>query len=458
MNTLGVVLLEVTVLLVLVVANGLLAGAEIAVVSSRKARLHQRAREGDKASARALDLANSPNRFLSTVQIGITAVAVAAGAFGGTRLAGSLAPVLIALGVPARLTHELAIVVVVVAVTYVALVVGELVPKRIALNDPERMAARAAGSMLRLSVLATPLVQILSRSTDLVLRFLPLRERDEAEITEEEIRGMIAHATEAGVLEATEQQIVERLFRLSDTSVEMLMTPRESIVWLDRSAGFESWRASLGKVLYTRYPVADGDIDQYVGYVKVQDLLGLALSPDPEALDSILRKPHLLPAWTPVFRLLELFQWSHVHMALVTDDDGRVLGIVTLYDVLEGIVGTLPETREAFVPGLVEREDGSWLVDGLLPFEEFLRVFGRKQEEPREFPTLHAFMVDHLGGEPRAAAVVHWKGIRLEIVDMDGTRVDKVLVKNAEGESVSLSTVSNPPAYPSPRGEEEEPP
>jgi putative hemolysin len=452
MITVMVVLLEVTVLLALVVANGLLAGAEFAVVSSRKSRLHQRARDGDKASARALDLANSPNRFLSTIQIGITTVAVAAGAFGGTRLAGSLEPLLVFLGVPDRLANELAIVFIVVGVTYVALVVGELVPKRIALHDPEGMAARAAGPMTRLSVLATPLVHVLSRSTELVLRFVRLKEREEAEITEEEIRGMIAHATEAGVLEATEQQIVERIFRLSDTTVEMLMTPRDSIVWLDRSAGPEEWRSRLGNVLYTRYPVADGDIDHYVGYVKVQDLLRLSLSPDPADLDSVLRKPHLLPSWTPVFRLLELFQWSHVHMALVTDDDGKVMGIVTLYDVLEGIVGDLPETKEAFVPGVVERKDGSWLVDGLLPFREFVRIFQRKDPEGRKYPTLHAFMVARLDGKPKAAAVVQWSGLRLEVVDMDGSRVDKVMVrilaKGVPGSPVSSPPSSSPLVYP----------
>jgi putative hemolysin len=454
MITLMVVLLDVTILLVLVVANGLLAGAEFAVVSSRKAKLHQRAREGDKASAKALELANSPNRFLSTIQIGITGVAVAAGAFGGTRLAGSLAPLLVFVGIPARFADEMAVLVIVVVVTYVALVVGELVPKRIALHDPERMAARAAGPMMRLSVLATPMVEILGRSTDLVLRFVRLKERDEAEITEEEIRGMIAHATEAGVLEATEQQIVERLFRLSDTSVDMLMTPRDSIVWLDRSAGPEEWRSRLGDVLYTRYPVADGEIDHYVGYVKVQDLLRLCLSPDPKGLDSVLRKPHLLPAWTPVFRLLELFQWSHVHMALVTGDDGKVKGIVTLYDVLEGIVGNLPETKEAFVPGMVQRGDGSWLVDGLLPFAEFLDLFKRKESDEREYPTLHAFMVAQLDGKPRVAAVVQWKGLRLEIVDMDGSRVDQVLVRTlgkgtppAAG-SISAQDASSPLVYP----------
>jgi putative hemolysin len=433
MMTTTVVLLELLLLLVLVLANALLAGAEIAIVSSRKARLHQRAREGDQASARALALANEPNRFLSTVQIGITTVAVAAGAFSGTQLADLVAPLLEGLGVPAGLSGELAVIMTVVAVTYLTLVVGELVPKRIALHDPERVAARVAGLMTRLSVLATPLVHILSRSTDLILRLLPLRDREEAEITEEEIRGMIAHATEAGVLEATEQQIVERLFRLSDMSVEMIMTPRERIVWLEEESGRNSLRERLGEVLYTRYPVARGGIDKCVGYVKVQDLLELLLDPGRGGLDTILRKPHFLPPWTPVFRLLELFQWSHVHMALITDDGGTVKGIVTLYDVLEGIVGVLPETREDKPPGAVQRKDGSWLMDGLLPFKEFLDLCQRDEAEPRAFATLHAFMADRLEGHPEVAAVVEWRGLRLEIVDMDGSRVDKVLVRDREG-------------------------
>jgi putative hemolysin len=393
MNTLTLIILEVVILLFLILANGLLAGAEIAVVASRRARLNQWAKGGDKAAARALDLANSPNRFLSTVQIGITTIAVVAGAFGGTSLAGTLAPLMESLGFPTGVADQVALISVVMAVTFVTLVLGELVPKRVALHDPERMAARLGSLMSRLSLLATPLVHILSRSTDMVLRFLPLKDPEEPDITEEEIRALIAHATEAGVLEATEQQIVERLFRLSDMTIGMLMTPREQIVWLDRSTGPDSWRSRLGEVRYTRYPVADGALDRTAGYVKVQDLLELVLAPEPATLDSFLRKPHLLPAWTPVFRLLELFQWSHVHMALVTDDDGKVLGIVTLYDVLEGMVGQLPETREGVAPGMVRRKDGSWLVDGLLPFQEFVGAFGLDVPEPRQYPTLHKVLI-----------------------------------------------------------------
>jgi putative hemolysin len=467
-------LLEVTIILVLVIGNGLLAGAEIAVVSSRKARLHQRARDGSEAARKALDLANSPNRFLSTVQIGITAMAVVAGAFGGARVAATLEPMLIAAGVSVRFTHELAIVLVVLIITYLTLVVGELVPKRIALHDPERMAMRAAPTMQRLSRLATPLVNLLGHSTDMVLRMVPLRDHDNAEITEEEIRGMIAHATEAGVLEATEQQIVERLFRLSDQTVDQIMTHRNDLIWLDRAAGPESWRRYLQGVRHTRYVVADGDLDRYDGYIMVRELLQRLLAGEELRLDGLIREAHVLPPWTPVFRLLELFQWSGDHIALVVTDTGRVEGVVTLNDVLAGIVGDMPQVQHVVAPGIAQREDGSWLVDGLIPFREFAQIFQRRVDAsgaghergyhdlrgreagdhesrdhpaetrtpghphtadatavdpgPVDVPTLHAFMVTSLSDPPRRTAVVRWKGLRLEIVDMDGSRVDQVLV------------------------------
>lgn len=416
------------------VANGLLAAAEIGIVSSSRVRLRQRVREGDERARKALELIDAPNRFLSTVQIGITSVAVVAGAFGGARVAATLTPALAGLGVPERFASETALLLVVVGITYLTLVIGELVPKRIALHDPERLAGRAAGPMLALAVLAAPLVRLLSHSTDLVLRLIPLSPRDEGAITEEEIRGMIAHATETGVLEPTEQQIVERLFRLSDATVERIMAPRENIVWLDSESDPESWRPLLSGVRHTRYLVADGDIDSPVGYVMVRDLLQRVAAGEPLSLEGLVRQPHVLPVWTPVFRLLELFQSSGDHIAIVTGDDGRVAGLVTLNDVLAGIVGDMPEVREVTAPGVVERDDGSWLVDGLLPFQEFLAFCGRADRAPGDFATLHAFILERLGGSVARADVVHWAGLRLEVVDMDGGRVDQVLVEEADEE------------------------
>jgi putative hemolysin len=426
-------LLEVSLILVLVGLNGVLAASEIAVVTSRKARLRQRAEGGDAGSARALALANDPSRFLSTVQIGITAIAVVAGAFGGTRVAVTLVPVLERWGLPPGAASVTAVGVVVVLITFVALVAGELVPKRIALHDPERLAARVSGGMERLAAVAAPLVRVLEFSTDAVLRLLRASGSTEPEVTEDEIRSMIAHATESGILEPTEQRITERLFRLSDVCVELLMTPREEIVWLDRQGGPDEWRRTLSEVRHTRYIVADGELDAEVGFVKVQDLLERSLSGEEPNLDSLLRRCHRVDRWTPALRLLSLFQWSGDHIALVTGGDGRVEGLVTLNNILEGIVGDLPEMEAVLTPGVIEREDGSLLVDGLLPFDDLLSMLGLADETPSRFPTLHAFMVDALEGEPRVAGVARWRGVALEVVDMDASRVDKVLVTGGDG-------------------------
>jgi putative hemolysin len=424
------VILEIVVILVLVTVNGLLAGSEIAIVASRKSRLMRRKRSGDTGAAAALELANAPNRFLSTVQIGITAVAVIAGAFGGARVARTLEPALAGLGVGAAVTGQVAIVLVVVAITYVTLVIGELVPKRIALHDPERMAGRIAPSMHRLSVLATPLVRFLGASTDLVLRVMPARDDADADVTEDDIHAMIAHATETGVLEATEQQIVERLFRLSDTTVAGVMTPRENIVWLDRNEP-AAWGERMGDVRHSRYVVADGELDRFTGYVSVQELLRRTLAGETTDVDAALRTPHVVPEWLPAFRILERFQWSGDHFAIVTGHDGRVVGLVTLNDVLEGIVGQIPDIRDVHRPGVVQREDGSWLVDGLLAYHQFLSTFARSDADADRFPTLHSFVVHHLDRPPEAALRFEWKGLHIEIVDMDGSRVDKVLVTPA---------------------------
>ena len=421
-------LAEVTIIFALVGTNGILAASEIAVVASRKARLRMEAEAGHQGARVALELANAPGRFLSTVQIGITAMAVIAGAFGGARVAGTLAPGLSTLGVPPAMAAQVAVVVVIGAVTLLTVIVGELVPKRIALHDPERLASRVARPMHILSVAATPLVRLLEKSSDGVLRGLGFKEGSETEVTEDEIRGMIAHAVERGELEATEQQITERLFRLSDTRVGSLATPRDSIVWLDAAAGIDEWRRALGEVRHTRYVVARGSLDDVKGYVKVQDLLREMLEGRSLVLDPLLRRPHFLPDWTPAFRLLELFQWSGDHMAFITGRNGKVVGLVTLNDVLEGIVGDLPEPEEIPEPAVLERADGSWLVDGLLPFDQFLHRFDREGAAPSRWPTVHAFMVEQLDGSPRPAASVEWLGLRLEVMDMDGSRVDKILV------------------------------
>ena len=422
--------LELGAILLLVLANGVLAGAEIAVVSSRENRLDRRGREGDAAARRALELLRSPDRFLSTVQVGITAVAVIGGAFGGVRLAETLAGLLVPLGLDPQLARQGALVVTVAGITFLMLVVGELVPKRIALRYPEAIASRLSGFMAGIARVASPLVTLLSVSTDLVLKLLPLPKRTEEEVTEEEIRSMVARARKAGVLEATEEEIVGQLFSLSDQTADDVMISRDEIVWLDLEAGPDEWKKQLGEVPFTRYVVAEGTLDRHVGYVRIHRLLARCLRDDALALEPVLEEIPLFPQWTTAFHLLEFFQWSGEHFALVTGPQGDVRGMVTLHDVLEGVVGEMPEPHEVSEPEMVSREDGTWLVDGLIPFEEFLERLGRDPAPAGlpHFETVHSFVSASLGEELGPAATFQWRGLSFEVVDMDGRRVDKVLV------------------------------
>jgi putative hemolysin len=423
-----IALLELAAILVIVAINGVLAGAEIAVVSSREGRLIRRSEAGDEGAATALRLLRSPDRFLSTVQVGITAVAVASGVFGGARIAATLADLLVGLGLETELAGSLALGAVFLLLTFLVLVLGELAPKRIALRYPEELASRVSVHLARLSRLASPLVRILEASTALVLRSLPLPEPSREELVEEEIQAMIAHATASGILEAAEEEIVGQLFRLSDQTVSRIMTPREEVVWLDMGEGPEAWRGRMGEVLYTRYLVADGSLDRMLGYVKVHDLFRRCADGEPFELRSVLREPHRIPESMPAFRLLDLFQWSGDHVAVVTGAAGEVKGVVTFHDVLEGIVGEIPEDYEVEEPGMLEREDGSVLVDGLLPARELLRAFDDGGPEVGKADTVHSVLSERLGGEAGPGATVQWRGLRIEIMDMDGRRIDKVLV------------------------------
>ena len=337
-----VVLVEVLAIAMLILVNGALAGSEIALVSAGKGRLQARAKAGDRRAAMALELTASPNRFLSVIQIGITLVGITAGAVGATALAGSLSAVLVEMGMPPGQATVLGIIVVISAITFLTLVVGELVPKRLALGDPEGVAMRIARPMTALARFATPVVHLLSASTDLVLRLLPWKLTLQPTVTEEDIERLVAEATASGILEKTEQDVVRRLFHLSDQTVETLMTPRERIVWLDRGASQSERRLAMTGAGHSRFIVCDGELDRIRGYVKVQDLLDLCLQGEEPDTQSVLRRPHMVSPWTPAFRILEQFQRSGDHIAIVQSGAGRVIGLVTLNDVLKNIVGDLP--------------------------------------------------------------------------------------------------------------------
>lgn len=426
-----IVAVEVLVLLGLVAANALLAASEIAVVSSRPARLKARAEAGEPGAEAALELIESPNDFLSTVQVGITGVAILSGAWGGAAIGESLGR---GLGhwMDPRSALLVGIAVSVTVIAYLTVVIGELVPKRLALSAPERLACLVAPTMRALARFGRPAVVLLSASMDLVLRLLPRRRAPEPEITEEEVRILLSEATAAGVLEDREHAIVERLFLLSDRTAGSLMTPRDSIVWLDLDNDVEEELRRAVTLAHARFVVSGGELDRVRGYVSLSDLLAQVLSTGTPTIEAVLRRPHFVRPWDTAFEVLEMFQHSSDHIALVLGRKGRVEGIVTLTDMLEGLLGDLPEQSAAARPGAVRREDGSWLVDGLIPFEEFLHLVGRGPATSERHATLHAFVVESLGDEPKASDVFHWEGLRLEVVDMDWNRVDKVLVQETD--------------------------
>jgi putative hemolysin len=436
---------EMLFVFLLILANGLFAMAEIAIVASRKVRLQQRANEGDLRARAALELAETPNRFLSTVQIGITLIGILAGAYGGATIAHELAAQLERISFLAPYSHAISLGVVVLGIAYLSLILGELVPKRLALSNPERIACAVATPMRLLAVLAFPAVRLLSLSTEVVLRLLGVQPTAESPVTEEEIKVLIEQGTQAGVFEAAEQDMVERVFRLGDRHVGVLMTPRTEIVWLDVEDSSEEIQHRITSTVHSRFLVAQGALDQVLGIVHAKDLLARSLEGQPFDLKACLRQPLFVPESMRALKVLELFKQSGTHLALVVDEYGGIEGLVTLNDILEAIVGDLPSIDEPAEPPVVQREDGSWLLDGMLPVDEIKELFQLAQlpgEEAGTYQTLGGMVMSHLGRIPSAADHFEWAGLRFEVMDMDGHRVDKVLVAPVETPPSEVSNAS----------------
>ena len=423
--------LEFVLLLALIVVNGLLAMSEIAIVSVRKSRLRQRARGGDRRAAAALELASHPTRFLSTVQVGISLIGILAGALAGARVAEHLAPVLQRAGLSAGSAEAAAVVLVVIVITFLNVVLGELVPKRLALADAERISTRVARPMNILARIGRPVVWLLGSATDLVLRIAGRDVRRDAGITEEELVATLAHAAERGVIEVKERQIIERLFRLSDRSVADVMTPAERIVCLALDAPADDIMRRIEAEAHGRYPVCSGGGDAIIGYVTAHDVFQRRLRGEPPLDAGALRDPHWVRLSFPALRLLHLFQASGVHIAIVRDDDANVRGLITLTDVLEDVVGELPDAAEFADRPLVERGDGSWLVDGSLSIDRLrdaLPDSHRAGLANLTGGTLEQIIVERAAREIGPATTIDLDGLRFEVVDMDGWRIDKVLV------------------------------
>ncbi len=431
----GNLTIEVLIVLLLIVANGLFALSEVAVVASRKARLQQRAQSGDSSAKIALALVEDPSRFLSTVQIGITLIGIFAGAFGGATLARGVATYLVNIPVIGIYADTISLSLVVLIITYLSLIIGELAPKRIALQNPEGIAIMVAKPMHQLSMLTSPVVTFLGWSTDLLLRFLGIRASEDPAVTEEEIKVMIEQGTESGVFAAAEQDMVERIFRFGDRDVSSLMTRRPDIVWLDLEDSLDRNLEIIISRVYSRFPVCRGSLDEVVGVLRSKDLLNQSVEGKPLDLVSVLQPPVFVPETLPAIKLLETLRLERTHLVLVIDEQGSIEGMVTLNDILGALVGDLPAVDESDEPYAVQRDDGSWFLDGMLPIDDFKALFDVEKlpdEESGNFQTLSGFVMMQMGRVPALGEYFEALDLRFEVADMDGYRIDKVLVSPAE--------------------------
>lgn len=425
------IVFEILLVVLLTVINGIFSGSELAVVSARKVRLEQMVKRGSRRARLALDLANSPGDFLSSVQIGITLIGILSGAVGGATLSTRLGDALSGVPLVAPYSGPLSIVMVVSGITYLSLVIGELVPKRIALNHPELIACSVAQPLQVLAAITSPIVKLLSTSTDQVLKLLGIQASEEPAITEEEIKVLIEQGTQVGTFEASEQEMVSRVFRLADRSIKALMTPRTEVIWLKIDAPWEDNRRQIEQTHCSHYPVADDSLDNCLGVLDLRGALAACLADGSIDLQPLLQPPLYIPGGLRALQVLKTFQTSSSHMALITDEYGGIEGVVTLNDLMEAIVGDLPALQDSDEPQILARKDGSWLLDGLLSIDqlkELLQLENLPHEGEQDYHTLGGLVVTSLGHIPQTGEHFEAVGFRFEIVDMDGIRVDKVLV------------------------------
>lgn len=428
--------MEILIIAALILLNGVFAMSEIAVIATRKARLQDRADQGNRRAQAALALANEPSNFLSTIQVGITLVGIFAGAYGGATLSADLADYLVQFQSVSRFSEELALGIVVVLITYFSLIVGELVPKQLALHRPESIAMTMSLPMTWLSRAMHPVVRVLSGSTELVLRLLGSKPSSDPVVSVEEIRLMMEQGTRAGVFERAEQTLVKNVLRLDERVVASLLTPRMEIVYLDFQDSLEQNMRKIAEHRFSRYPVCRGGLERVVGMVHSKDILGRELSGQDFDIASAVQEPLFVPESATGIQLLETFRSSRIHAALVVDEYGEIQGIVTLNDVLSAIVGEFSSTESHEPSMVVQRDDGSWLIDGMLDandLKELLQLDQLPHEQTSNYHTLGGLFMAQTGRIPRVADRFDWSGYRFEVVDMDGNRVDRVLIMRLPG-------------------------
>jgi len=435
------VLFEVAIILLLLVANGIFAMAEIAVVSSKRGRLRVMADQGSKGAKAALDLAESPNRFLSTVQVGITLVGIFAGAYGGATLAAKLAVVLSRFSAIEPYADKIALVLVVAAITYMSLILGELVPKRVGLRNPERVAARVAIPMNWLATAAGPLVTFLSASTDGILRLVGFKMEKEAAVSEDEVKVLMQEGVRAGAFHNVESQIVHQALELDLLEVREIMTPRPKVIWLNESDPHDKIWHKIVVSNHSNYPVYEGDRDHVVGIVTVKAIYANVAAGVPVVLKNLAVPPLVVPASQKVLQLVETFKRSGKHVAVAADEFGSIVGLVSLHDVMEAIIGELPSLDARSKPAAKKREDGTWLIDGMLDIESVAEALPEflVSENTVGAQTLAGYMMKVFGHVPSEGEQVVIQGYNFEVLDMDRHRIDKVLVVKQGTPSASRS-------------------
>ncbi len=438
MSQLTTLLFELLLLAVLIGLNGLFAMAEAAVLSSRETRLHTLAEQGKPGAQAALDLLENPNRFLSTVQIGITLVGVLAGAASGATIARIIAEPLRGLPLIGPYVEPLALGLSVAVITYLTLVFGELLPKRIALNNPEAVASRVARPMQQLARVARPAVRLLTFSTQAAFRVLGVRPEHGPPVTEDDIRQLIEQGAQTGVLDSSERAMAEQIFLLDDIRTSLLMTPRPEIDWLDANDPPDALAGHIADGGHTSYPVCDNDLDRVLGVLDVRAWWAAHREGAPPGVTGYLTPPVYIPENALALDALKTIKQNGARMALVIDEFGGIAGLLTPNDLLEAIVGDIPEAGEPPTPDAQKRSDGSWLVDAQLPARELAERLGRRTLPGRmaaEVDTVGGYVMAVLGRIPAAADSFETGGLRFEVVDMDGYRVDKVLVSVSEADA-----------------------
>ena len=422
---------EIIIILILIIINGLFSMSEIALVSARKARLEGQAIKGDQQAKRALAMANHPETFLSTVQIGITLIGVLTGIYSGDTFKEPLQHWLERFDYLRPYSSSIATTLIVIILTYLSLVLGELVPKRIGLSNPEAIAKSAAGPMKVVSWITFPFIWLLSITANFIIKLLNIKSSDN-QVTEEEIKAIISEGTEHGTIEEAEQDIIERVFHLSDRNITSLMTHRSDIVWLEANQTVAEAKSSMDDVIHSIYPVCENTIDKIRGVVNIKDFFSVA---EDTKISTLMKDAMYVPENNTAYQVLEKFKETKVHQCFIVDEYGSVQGLITLNDILEAIVGGIPqEEDEAYE--IKERADGSFLVDAQIPFYDFLRRFNRTEwmmEGDQDFDTLAGFIIHELEKIPGTGDMLKWKIFIFEIVDMDNHRIDKVLVSLKKG-------------------------